>query len=410
VVTFCVFSGRADLKLEEELSLLKSVLLCADEVILVDPNVSFVTLIERYRASSSGAQKDVVLRMVEQMPEARQLVGQLRPLLKKRNRTKDELLFVASLETAMEKTRSRMDQILAGMLEPAETEEFGRALKAGVLRLDPLSSRTENPTPEEISEFMAEIIAGALRKFETYPPPLVPERGSWPRGEPVASDSTETTNRLVTRLIEVLLPGNTTYAMFDEHMAELAAATNHVVRRAGLPAEAPDPEAFLGTEFLSPLDVFPHLRMDELLDVRNQLSPYVARYRKALTEFAADIKTSPLEPEFRKELRDLYVRRVGPALEEMQEREREMGLVALAKAELASSTSGRLAKAAFGIWAAHTAGLEAIGQAIAAAVVPVADAAAAIYKRRRELAAVQKQNTLYFAYSAQRLIAAARKG
>jgi hypothetical protein len=79
----------------------------------------------------------------------------------------------------------------------------------------------------------------------------------------------------------------------------------------------------LATGLLERLPSFPAASLDEVLSIRDDLQKPLVRFRSALVGFSDEIEGSSYDDEFEERLRDIYVREVEPALNEIREAVKE---------------------------------------------------------------------------------------
>lgn len=99
-------------------------------------------------------------------------------------------------------------------------------------------------------------------------------------------------------------------------------------------------------EFIARLPTFPAARMDEIIDVREELRQPLTVFRSEMVKVARDMKSDAFDPDFLAEAEEAWVERVAPALDELHELVEEKRLRRLLGQQ---ATSGGLVGAAGGL-------------------------------------------------------------
>lgn len=86
-------------------------------------------------------------------------------------------------------------------------------------------------------------------------------------------------------------------------------------------------EAAVGSGLVARLPAFPSAPLDEILDLRSDLSGPLGRYRAAVVRLSARVTAGPFDTDLPLELDDLWATEVQPALDEMDEDLHRHGLV-----------------------------------------------------------------------------------
>lgn len=77
--------------------------------------------------------------------------------------------------------------------------------------------------------------------------------------------------------------------------------------------------AFLAQKLMERLPTFDAVPLDELLDIKRELAPYLIRFRSGLMRFGRDIGVGPWSADFPAEAEDWLIREVEPAVQEIEE-------------------------------------------------------------------------------------------
>jgi len=75
----------------------------------------------------------------------------------------------------------------------------------------------------------------------------------------------------------------------------------------------------IATRLIASIPNFPDASLDELLDVRRRVGPYLARFRSAIVDFEEGILDEILDVGFDQAFEDLFLKEVAPVLEELKQ-------------------------------------------------------------------------------------------
>jgi len=359
-ITVVALTAGRGLEMTDELALCKAALLYADRVTLASPKAVMFASIASYLVASPGQRREALMEMVAGLPDGAGPAAVWRAMEAKKHKTAPEIIALKQMEKKLETSGREMAAKIEEMLEEAKAGELERAMQAGVLDLDAL---------------------GADQLAEPY--------------------SKDGITHAVTELIgEVLSPRSTTYPMFSELTGGLARAMVNEGKIAGAEL-APATQAGVAGRFISAIDAFPDAPMDVVLDARGQLLGPLRRFRAGVTRLSRELAATGidvLDPRFERSSADLYREHVAPALQEIEELSREIGLrnallrtsptvardVALATMALVMTTGG---------------GVEELAKLAAPAA---ADLVGRTALRQRELREKRDKNEFVFLYEAER--------
>ena len=282
-VRIAVVTGPAsEVSLSKEIRLCRAALLYGDAVTLYSPNALMLASVERL-GNATAQERIELLRgflpiiQPEAGPELDQALDQLIRLRRARRRTREELQLVMQLEHMLKREWQGIEETAAQMLEGAGAHELIPAMRSGFLELHPLV--------EPDSDWSGDSVVEAL----------------------------------VARAGEVLSNG-TMYPLLDDAMGDLVRAglsegLFEVLPRAGVHAR----QAGAAAGLFEMLPTFPLARIDEVLDIRRELEGPLLRFRGALAELTASMEAEAHDEVFSEELRDLWITKVEPALQEIRD-------------------------------------------------------------------------------------------
>ncbi|MCU1372517.1 MAG: hypothetical protein JWO77_3711 [Ilumatobacteraceae bacterium] len=126
--------------------------------------------------------------------------------------------------------------------------------------------------------------------------------------------------------------------------------------------------AEIAARLIAAVPGFPDASVDELVDLRERVSPSLVRFRAAVADLEEEAGASVLDDDFDRSFLDLRLRVVDPALEELRESFEDEGAIgALTRAVPKVSTSLIGFAAALAVHAPDLAGAAALGAGVLAA-------------------------------------------
>jgi hypothetical protein len=361
-ITVIAMGGR-DLEVSKELALVKAALLYADHVVLADPKVVLLTLMDQLTGKDAEAvRRQVIDDLITQLPGGKQIQETRAELAKRRGRrSRNELLTALAIERQFAETTREIGSRLDQMLAESGAREFAGALRAGVLELDLLGAETGNVATEHITDAIKD------------------------------------------RLAKVLSPGAGTYPLFDDQMGGLAKA---MVREGHVPGAVMGPAKHVGvaSALITTLAAFPAAPMDVVLDVREKLRAPLIRFRSAVATMADVAEALPFDAAFADEVERLYRSQVAPALEELAQIADELRLRNALPREVPVYANA-LTKAGLAFAVSRAANFPDVAQAALGVAVPLTELGVSVAQRRRELKETQRKNQFYFLYEADQQLA-----
>ena len=142
-ITVAALSTGDSLDFSRELALTKAAVLYGDRVTLVGPKVTLVSYVERLRSGTRDERDRLFLRMLRALPQGDEALRRMDVLAAEGpaqrravTRLKGQLLTRA---------RSEIDDALEPILQQTQYEEFSRAIRSGIVELDPLTPDGRRP-------------------------------------------------------------------------------------------------------------------------------------------------------------------------------------------------------------------------------------------------------------------------
>ncbi len=286
-----VVTAPGTLKLRNEIRLLKSALIYGDEVSLISPNAVFLSSIA---GLIDPTEDELIEFLVNTAPlisdideETSALAFEIyRQLQAKRNRTRLEIIQMQRLKAALAKAARDLRERLLPKFEESGFEELVRPIDQGLLKFHDLGASLAEAQDASVNDLVAEyvgVIVNAFRSGKEYLL-LDDQTGTLVRGL-IAAGRLEEKRSTVSK-------------------GKQASSAHSLFER--MPA-------------------FPEATIDELLDLRADLSQYLIHFRSAIVQVASDIHAAQFDPDFDRQLDDIWIRRVLPELNEVRERIAESG-------------------------------------------------------------------------------------
>ncbi len=361
---------QGDVSLEPDIELLKAAVVYADRVVLTSPVAAMAAAVSVLTGEDETARLQVALEMARAIdPEGAEnlsaLIGtrdHLQRLPRDQRRAQRDLL--AGLTRTLRDIQGDLAKTAAELLDGAGARPLAEAVQAGFVEIDPL----------------------------------------------VLADGDDFTDRFMGTLIETLLDPHS-FAVMDEQTTGLVRAMiEEGAARQSPRAAAHSKEAHLNTELLHSLPAFSRADLEEVLEIREDLTPHLVRYRATVGEMSTDLTSAAHDIEFTAEARELLRRRVEPALLEIAEGFNESRRARRVIGEVTTSKEGI---GSLGITPtvlmtlAHldvtglTAALASVGSTVPL-VATALNAAKNAGRERRQL----RKHGLFLAYDAQRRLSA----
>lgn len=357
---------KADIaeSLEHDAALVKAALLYADHVTLASPNALMMAGVAGLTVPDSQDRRDALMGVLSGLPEGAAASEVYEDLRRRRHRlTPRERLLLRQIESTLKDSGDEVASTVEGMLEQAGMPELQAAMTAGVLGIHLLG--LEDAKPDEFSDkvidgltaVLTAAVSGTVRTF------------------PMFDDGT---GDLVSSMIA------------DGLITDARATRSNEIGAAG--------------RLIGQLEAFPNAGMDVVLDVREQLTKPLVRFRAALARASGEIESPAWKTEeLAREVEDLYRREVAPALADLEEAMHELGARATLRrvasdAEMVKASAAIAISASAGVGLAHLPHVVFGGGALVAGIATTAREA----DRRSEVRRRRESNEFYFLYEANR--------
>lgn len=348
-------------------ALIKPAILYADTVTIYSPAASMITAIRELRkVTDTRDQIRFVATLIEGVPE-------LRRQLDVDDSTIQQMMQILSIDRAQLSRIARatgaatqVDSLNAalGQMSATWAEELPKAVKE--------AERTLGAT-----DLLVAVDAGAVKVGDLLmngSAPLVVDSLRLATG----AEAREPLDDLVERFVGTLLAMVSeprTFPLFDAVSSGLLRALEATMSDGLKSPSRAGAEVAAAASFMGYLPNFASMPIDEVLDLRKELSNPLKRFRGAMARMSRDFESRPIDEAFVHEVDDAWRTQVEPALLDIREAMAEHGLLR----EVASVALGdprRLIVEAGGVVAAahgEVISLSGMLTAAAAAGVPAAD-------------------------------------
>lgn len=293
------------LSLENDVSLLKVGLLYADRVRLCSIGSSLALKMLTEADFDPERQLDFLERHFQDNvsrddPEAAtkvlEFVRLYRPLRRGRNLTKEQLALRLKIAREIGAAWSDFKVGWQDFARTAGVEDILAARRSGLVDIDSF----EAGGVERGTAFSPE--ASELRSEEFY--------------EEITAE--------LFGMLSSAVSGGTTHPMFDNAAGELvrlgvqagAISVSETGRGKGR-------HAGLASHLLRRLPLFDQASVDEILGIRRELERPLIKFRGALIEFSEGVRTSGWDPDFTGDAEDVFMKKVAPAVREIEEAVRD---------------------------------------------------------------------------------------
>jgi len=364
--------------IEHELRLLKAALLYADNVKLCSLGSSLIVPLAQIKDLSKDEKIEVAAMMFQAFVDStenesyRQMSSFIPTLaeMQRRRKIKQEIKKHVSPDVflAVHKLDKAFQQFIGGMDLAVDSGinnitggvrlyELETALKSGLIEFQSIDSNTNHVVEDYLS-----IVANAINSDQTYP----------------LLDSP--TSNIISLAIKE---------------GKIEVPDISVARAKGVG---------LSADLLSRLPLFDSASVDEIVDIRQELEGPLVRFRSAMIEFSDEIKSSAWEKEFPLECESIFLKRVEPAILEIEESVKANRRLHV-YVETFVNEKGLVTASSLGLLLASINNfVDTVSQFISIAAVPAATIMVKSELDHRQKAKEIEQNQLYFYYKSGMLL------
>jgi hypothetical protein len=278
------------MSLGKEIGLCKAALLYGDAVTLYSPNALLLASVERLGNANPDERIELLRAFFpivrpEAGSETLGVIDELSRLRKARRRTREELQLVMQLEHMLKHEWRGLEETAARLLEDASAHELIPAMRAGLLELHPLVEANSDIDTDSLVEGLVARAGEVLANNAMYP------------------------------LLDDTI-GDLVRSGLSEGIFEMLPRSGAHARQAGAAAG-----------FFEMLPSFPQAQIDEVLDIRKELENPLVRFRGALAELTITMQAEAHDEDFAEELRDLWIAKVEPSMQEIRDLIKQHGLL-----------------------------------------------------------------------------------
>lgn len=300
------------LDLSREVALVRSSVLYADTIDLISPTGSILSTVDGLQSGKAEGMAAYIGSLTDQdleehaerdlSPEdLKGLRGLFSTFLLSDSEIRDIYgdhaddmsAVMAELRPVVEEGARQMRESAATPIASSGLDELRQAYEAGIVTLEPLGELSSSNSEQMMLAFV-EALGAAARSSSTR-----------------------------------LLIDDSVSTLMEEMVDKGHVKPSALMRRHSR-------EAAVGTGLITKLPAFPHVPIDELLDLRGDLEEPLARYRKAASELGQGLTLEAFDPESSAEIDDLWRFSVAPTIEDLRE---ELGHHSLVKEVARSATT-----------------------------------------------------------------------
>lgn len=286
-----------ELNIDNEIKLIKSVLLYADDITINSLAVTMLNVIDNI-----NIEKHSVLEMINIMEQVNpfikmsnqelsfeidnvvQQVNSIKPLLKKKHRNKYEILATNMLNKPSNELRNAFDEVIKIANDILDSSGYRELLKTGdKLKFEAYHSNI-NDTDGMMKEYFNKVLE-ATENLSIFP-------------------------------------------VFDKQTAELIRLyeNENININNDLKLDHNAHGAIVSNMFLK-LPALDFLSIEQLLEIRESLKEYLINFRKAIYEFSTKVNCSQWNEGFEYEMNKIYDIEVLPQIEELKQRIKDNSLI-----------------------------------------------------------------------------------
>jgi hypothetical protein len=353
-----------ELSLENDMRLVKASLLYADKAKLCNFTSSMLLTILSYGLLNTKQRTDFVESLLPIVVQSQENSSQilfalevLKSLKRKKNLNKQELLLKMQYTSQMRKTTKSIEENFSGMLENAGIQSLLTAIESGLLEIHPLNIANDEDKEKPIKEFV-EVLSQAVSDENTYP-------------------------------------------LFDDQIGDLmrlAVKEGEIqVSQSGI---ARGKHSALAANLIERLPLFDEAEINEVLDIRQELSRPLKRFRSAMIKFSEGIKNASWDEEFSYDVEVVFIREIEPAILDIEDAIKSNNYLANLTRKIISNPLTLPAGSALGVLMSPLSELPmlittSLGVGTSASIVAY-DA----YKEWKQNNLKTEQNNLFFYYKA----------
>jgi len=296
---FTIGTASNSLEFTEDIHLIKSSLLYADEIELIgiieyaifhflpyhlENATDFKTLYECFLPFLRIVDEDSAKILLLQFEQISEQLKYLEPhILKKKNRTKREILAQLKLTALMNQAKEYLDDRITKLTDAPGANELQKLYQNGIIKIYDYN----------YDDFiMDEILGSYLGKMIK----TIEENTSFPLFDKVCSEVVS--------------------AVINDKVIDISNVKSEVLRHAGI-----------ATNVLMTLPTLENAEVDELLDLKKDLKRPLDNFRGAIYGFSEKIESLPWDSNFQYDCMKLYYTEVVPNIEELNELASQTGVL-----------------------------------------------------------------------------------
>jgi hypothetical protein len=373
-ITIGTVSTKA-LDIETDLHMLRAALLYADKVKLCSYDTSHIFSIF-VQAKSLSHYFDWVERVIlptyddQERPKQLEKINGYRGLLRKKHLTGNEYLVLSAAKKQFAQYQSDLKTRYPAITQEADLRGVEKAVKRRLLEFHTFESASEESL--------------AAKHFAREPTIF-------------GADVLEEFLNIVSKAIA---DGNT-YPLFDGTTGLLVRNGIEEGRMSASPVRVGQAKhSALAANYLERLPVFDEISVDEILDIRKDLNPYLARFRSGISTYATKLLSASWDKHFPFEADEIFIREVAPAILEIEDKVKSSNYLVTMIVRKTADAKSLVSGSALSFFVERFDLLPKLASIGLGLAVPLAIAIFDAFKaRQKEKQEIEKHN-LYFYYRA----------
>lgn len=360
--------------IDQELQYVKSALLYADNILLISPLAYMYTQLSLNKPMAN--ETDIIriikacIPMVEEnnpdsAPKMKKTIEDFSNLFHSRRYKSVPMLQKIEIRRGLSEIAKQIDELLIGMIGEKQAAELNTLIDSKRLTLQ----RFEHNLMD---------VDGGVEEFFHHLKSTI--KNSYPLFDKESNDLM--------------------VAALKSHVISLSESDKKKITHAGM-----------SDNLIQRLPSFETAGVDEILDIRKELNPSLARYRAEMLSYSEEIQIMPWDDDFEYACTELYYKKVVPAITEIDELTKEntfiknLGFSALTSGDVLRTLGGLVISIAAGgvIGAYNDVVSTDTAVLVSGGTWAVSKVAAAFRENREKMREIQKKE-LYFYYKAGQML------
>jgi hypothetical protein len=300
-------SPGGELSIRREVDLAKAALLYGDKVVLLSPATTMVATVESFPSLPIGAQLRLLKNVApyfsdESGTDITPLVVELEQGMARNRRSPGSKILRAEFSRRLTSAFRPISEKVEEMLVDAGANDLALARKRNLVEIESAGSM-------DAVDYLAYCIISAK----------LAASGAGKENP----QTTELVEAFVEKLTQHLSSGRD-YLVFDDAVARLVdAAVREGAVRPTTGSKGRSRQVMTAATLMTRLPTFPEATVDELLDIREELTDPITRFRSAMVTMGRSFTAEAWEPDFGDQVHDAWIETIQPAVLDIEEAVRQ---------------------------------------------------------------------------------------